>query len=81
MAEYINRDEAIAIFGEETWAAAVLESIPSADVVEQRHGNWRLIGFDKRGRGGMYLCSACNKSYPYITDFCPNCGAKMEGYE
>lgn len=36
------------------------------------------FGADKRGRGVNYSCSACNKSYPYICDYCPSCGAKMD---
>lgn len=43
------------------------------------HGRWELVGEDKRGRGGNWHCSACNRLYPYKCDFCPNCGADMRG--
>lgn len=44
-----------------------------------RHGRWEAIGADKRGRGGIFRCSSCNKTYPFICSYCPNCGAKMDG--
>lgn len=25
-----------------------------------------------------YICSVCNESFEYMTNYCPNCGAKME---
>lgn len=64
-----------------------LESIPSADVEEVRHGRWIM-------RGGKFRCSVCGEkanwkreggtggwSHEYVqvkTPFCPNCGAKMD---
>lgn len=42
------------------------------------HGWWTAIGADKRGRGAIYRCSACNDCYPHVCKFCPNCGAKMD---
>lgn len=54
-----------------------LEDFPAADVAPVRHGRWIRYGADKRGRGGIFRCSACEKSYPYVCDYCPNCGAAM----
>ena len=48
------------------------------DWVPVRHGRWVAIGADKRGRGGIFRCSSCNKTYPFICSYCPNCGAKMD---
>ena len=59
-----------------------------ADVVEVKHGEWIDDGF---GRGNM-ICSLC-KQYPvddedgnplsvligWQPEFCPHCGAKMDG--
>ena len=87
--EYISRDEMI----EQTKARIVLgapkfntgleaaievaTSIPAADVVEVRHGLWRISnwGFD------YYCCSVCGYEHRYEGPFayCPNCGAKMDG--
>lgn len=57
---------------------------PAADVAPVRHGRWKLVGADRRGRGGIWKCTGrdgCGKFYPYKCDFCPNCGAKMDGVE
>ena len=43
------------------------------------HGQWELYGADKRGRGGVFLCTACSRCRPTKSEYCPNCGAKMDG--
>ena len=50
------------------------ECFPSADVTEVRHGEWEL-SFDKNS----YKCSLCKFKYRFIDNFCPNCGARMDG--
>ena len=59
-----------------------VESIPSADVVEVVHGEW----IEKRWykRGDCYYtknCSLCDCAVKpkYTYNFCPNCGAEMDG--
>ena len=37
-----------------------------------RHGEWET-------RKGIEYCSECNKSMMWQSNFCPNCGAKMDG--
>ena len=57
--------------------------IPTADVVEVKHGEW--IDRDESYWETRCTCSNCNKDgitidgYPVHTDYCPNCGAKMDG--
>ena len=54
-----------------------VEEFPAADVAPVRHGRW-----DKDG-----CCTVCGEEAIYYwersthvyTDFCPNCGAKMDG--
>lgn len=53
----------------------VLQTIDAVPVV---HGKWELFGADKRGRGGVFKCTACNRCRPTKSDYCPNCGAKMD---
>ena len=60
------------------------QSIPTADVVEVKHGRWIPI---KRGEvgysAGDFKCTECgkpNKCYS-MTPYCPNCGAKMNEVE
>lgn len=43
------------------------------------HGYWILRGADKRGRGGVWVCSACGGCEPCKKNRCPNCAAKMDG--
>ena len=67
----------------------LLDSIPTADVVEVRHGQW-----DGEGDGyadgeiviDVWYCSECGYCIDDGTDdpnilpnYCPNCGAKMDG--
>ena len=58
----------------------VFAEIPTADVVV--HGEWK--------QGVPYVCSICGKPAPdekntseryscWISPYCPNCGAKMDG--
>lgn len=65
-------------------ALAIIDSQPTADVVEVKHGKWHLL--DECANEGVY-CSVCHKKV-YRTEyanqkikskFCPNCGAKMDG--
>ena len=56
-----------------------MQTIPAADVAPVRHGRWINENFYTH-------CSACGKMAIYDkygqeveSDFCPNCGAKMDG--
>ena len=61
-----------------------IKQIPTADVVEARHGKW--YKHDKKKHGDTcYHCSVC-ENYALsdcmvweLTDYCPHCGAKMDG--
>ena len=56
-----------------------IESAPAADVAEVVHGEW---AFTNAG----WKCSLCGHSMPYWpmastqekTNYCPNCGTKMD---
>ena len=91
MAEYIDRDMAIQAVCDNPYNIAIktaktikaINFIPAADVVEVRHGEWV-----KRNDGVCYWyeCSACGDRPPkndwgheHHSDYCPNCGAKMDG--
>lgn len=54
-----------------------MQTIPAADVVPVRHGEWQEIN-------GIFRCSLCEYSfehegYQHFFNYCPNCGAKMDG--
>ena len=65
---------------------AAADRIPAADVQPVRHGRW--IGHDT-GNGRLSIdedtCSLCGSRFYQIAEtgcdwnFCPNCGAKMDG--
>ena len=64
-------------------AGRVIRNLPTADVVEVKHGEWVVSNC------GLYVCSECDKTCPYdaqaddinywVCKYCPHCGAKMDG--
>ena len=57
-------------------------NLPTADVVEVKHGEWVRRGYE----GIMTHCSECLHRAPFnnhqeliLSNYCPNCGAKMDG--
>lgn len=85
MSDYIKREDAERLLRYDFLGALTedervneLNMIPSADVVEVRHGRWE----DGKGnlmRWGSHLtyCSECHEESEYMDRFCGNCGAKM----
>lgn len=57
-------------------AKDILETLPAADVVEVVHGRWEDHG---EYFGFAYHCSACNNAAGLKFNYCPNCGARMDG--
>lgn len=58
----------------------------AADVQPVKHGQWIGIneyckknGYIPSGMGVYYWCSECGKGETKISDYCPNCGARMDG--
>ena len=78
MTEYIKREDLMERVGR--WQlntreaiAEMVMSVPSADVVERKRGEW----YD---RGSLSCrCSNCGCKSPEEFSFCPNCGADMRG--
>ena len=78
-----NNDGVLLVpFGEVTKA---IRLAPAADVVEVRHGGWAsvLVQKARRGYDNYYVprerCSLCNAIEREQTNYCPCCGAKMDG--
>ena len=59
-------------------AKVMLSLHPTADVVEVKHGEWSLKYI---GAGHCWECSECAFQLCTMprTNYCPNCGAKMDG--
>lgn len=62
-------------------AAKAVEKLPAADVTLVRHGRWAIIeiscGIGMKRK--YYRCSECCKANVIRSNFCPDCGAKMDG--
>ena len=76
--EYIEREALVKRLKKEEcdceWLWDILD-IPSADVAPVRHGCWIECNY-----GLTFECSECKYPTEYnLTDYCPNCGAKMDG--
>lgn len=83
MKEYIDREEALLAikqaFEKGERPSLYIKSIPAADVTQVRHGRWVNTHSDSE----FAQCSLCK--YPVyaawiwnLTNYCPNCGAKMD---
>ena len=80
MDEYIKREEAIEA-AKHAWAKGLepsqyIEIIPVADVASVRHGRWLCVDTDTEQ---FFLCNRCKKKEYWESNYCPNCGAKMDG--
>ena len=58
-----------------------INEIPTADVVEVRHGYWKKFWECIDCRFDIYECSVCGNKAMGESNFCPNCGAEMGGKE
>ena len=65
-----------AILNADPKLAYCIDSVPAVDAVEVVHGLWETI--ESRKYLGC-LCSNCQKWFDAETNYCPNCGAKMDG--
>ena len=77
MSRYIDLDEAKArttqlIHGYEVeqW----LDTIPSIDI-DRVQGEW----IKDAEWWCVYKCSVCGETFDELTNYCPNCGARMKG--
>lgn len=68
-------------YGEDEYTALLnandkLFKIPAADVAPVVHGRWICVEIDTEQ---FFLCNKCKNKEYWESDFCPNCGAKMDG--
>lgn len=64
----------------------MIEDAPTIDEVSVVHGRWYdPYAHDFSAKDMVYCCSRCNaavfKTFSPTMNFCPNCGAKMDGGE
>lgn len=63
-----------------------VEEFPAADVSLVRHGRWEARAIPRSDPDGdwialEYHCSLCNRLEYRKENYCPNCGAKMDGVD
>ena len=80
--EYIEREAAIeAIMSDPpdahypSWYIDRIKTLSAADVAPVRHGRWLCVDTDIEQ---FFLCNRCNKKEYWESNYCPNCGAKMD---
>lgn len=60
-----------------------IEDAPTADVVEVKHGEWKSYNTEcsicKRINPTLFLDEFFGKYKALHLEYCPNCGAKMDG--
>ena len=93
MAEYIDREKMLKCLEENNtdvdwivgkynadWIYSFIETQPTADVTEVKHGEWIPCG---DGEHTPLMCSSCFNTWGFYKQkgsvYCPNCGAKMDG--
>ena len=84
MHEYIERESAIKSllnnapeqvgYSRED-AADCIRYMDSADVAPVRHGRWLCVDTDTEQ---FFLCNRCKKKEYWESNYCPNCGCKMD---
>ena len=85
MQDLISRQAAIDAVNNLTYPSSlvdvkrILVDLPSAQP-ERKTGRWIYDNEAYPGGNpcGHYDCDQCGESVPHKTNFCPNCGAKME---
>ena len=94
MAEYIERDavhDLVRSLTKYAWASPGntghrvtvdaddvnfgVDKIPSADVDPVRHGRWLCVDTDTEQ---FFLCNRCKKKEYWESNYCPNCGCRMD---
>ena len=66
------------------WLTALINEQPTAYVKEVKHGRWNIglcgnILEHYNNDGYSLTCSICGNTEKYISEFCPSCGARMDG--
>ena len=54
-----------------------MQNAPTVDAVEVVHGRWIAVGGNRYTR--VSQCTNCCAKYDFTSNYCPNCGAKMDG--
>ena len=58
---------------------AVIRDFPAADVAEAKRGKWIRMDSDDEAISKCSVCQFPVSTFWNESNYCPNCGAKMEG--
>ena len=83
MGEYIERSAAIKA-AKHAWAKGLepsqyIEALPAADVAPVVHGRWVTHYRSGTTVAEGYVSTCCDMWNNRKSDYCPHCGAKMDG--
>ena len=87
MAEYIKREDAVNAVMAAKWvdgsdgamAMEIVASLPAANVAPVVHGRWVTHYRSGTPVAEGYVSTCCDMWNNRKSDYCPNCGAKMDG--
>ena len=84
MDDYISREAALTalqdsdLFNTTERQLRAIRELPAADVAEVVHGRWIWNEEGEIDWEQFYRCSNCGEKEYWESNFCPNCGAKMD---
>lgn len=84
MDDYISREAALTalqdsdLFNTTERQLRAIRELPAADVAEVVHGRWIWNEEGEIDWEQFYRCSNCGDKEYWESNFCPNCGAKMD---
>ena len=84
MDDYISREAALTalqdsdLFNTTERQLRAIRELPAADVAEVVHGRWIWNEEGEIDWEQFYRCSKCGDKEYWESNFCPNCGAKMD---
>ena len=77
----VDVDGTVTVENAERYFLNLIDKTSTADVVEVVHAHWienfGLVYQNKVFFG--FRCTACNLTNNAMSNYCPNCGAKMDG--
>ena len=82
MAEYVSKQDVLQMIESDAmWSRCFdvlyddIQNMPHADVAPVRHGRWLCVDTDTEE---FFLCNRCKEREYWESNYCPNCGAKMD---
>ena len=70
-------------FANDLWLSGAvrmaIDNAPTVDAVEVVHGSWEEVYTCGGEWLYAYSCDQCNTEHSRKSNYCPNCGAKMDG--